>query len=99
MFETTIDIAPRNVLIDLSYTIFLYITPSASPRSSAIFVYKRKKDEKLIGKAKLVMCQLRNVFVKEKSGIYWPVLPPTYQKKNDTDNNKKILHEHYNRRT
>jgi hypothetical protein len=25
-----------------------------------------------------------------KSGIYWPVLPPTYQKKNDeTNNNKK----------
>jgi hypothetical protein len=23
-----------------------------------------------------------------KSGIYWPVLPPTYQKKNDTYNKK-----------
>jgi hypothetical protein len=26
-----------------------------------------------------------------KSGIYWPVLPPTYQKKiNETNNSKKI---------
>jgi hypothetical protein len=24
-----------------------------------------------------------------KSGIYWPVLPPTYQKKNNETNNKK----------
>jgi hypothetical protein len=25
-----------------------------------------------------------------ESGIYWPVLPPTYQKKNNETNNKKI---------
>jgi hypothetical protein len=25
-----------------------------------------------------------------KSGIYWPSLPPTYQKKNNESNNKKI---------
>jgi hypothetical protein len=24
-----------------------------------------------------------------KSGLYWPVLPPTYQRKNDDTNNKK----------
>jgi hypothetical protein len=26
-----------------------------------------------------------------KSGIYWPVLPPTYQNKNDETNNKKKI--------
>jgi hypothetical protein len=25
-----------------------------------------------------------------KSGLYWPVLPPTYEKKNNETNNKKI---------
>ena len=25
-----------------------------------------------------------------KSGLYWPALPPTYQKKNNETNNKKI---------
>jgi hypothetical protein len=26
-----------------------------------------------------------------KSGIYWPVLPPTYQKKNNETNDKKKM--------
>jgi hypothetical protein len=28
--------------------------------------------------------------VGRKSGYYWPVLPPTYQKKNNETNNKKV---------
>ena len=29
--------------------------------------------------------------VGRKSGFYWPVLPPTYQNKNDETNNKKKI--------
>jgi hypothetical protein len=25
-----------------------------------------------------------------KSGLYWPVLPPTYQKRNDANNKKNV---------
>jgi hypothetical protein len=40
----------------------IQIANNASPRSTARFLYtNKKKDEKLIGKAKLGLCQLRNV--------------------------------------